>query len=84
VGWTTPNNIGQVVTEFTVFLMLAIVVNLAILAYRLKSVLARTFPDAPKKGTTYYALIRALQIRFLRMPKPQVKVGDRSPELAAK
>jgi len=49
---------------------------------RLRKELARRFPDEPDagKGTTSYALMRALQVRFLRMPKPQVKVGQALPE----
>ena len=27
------------------------------------------FPDEPTKGTTYYAITRALQMRFMRLPK---------------
>lgn len=27
------------------------------------------------KGTTFYAIMRLIQLRWLRLPKPQVKVG---------
>lgn len=49
---------------------------------RLRKELTRRFPDDPnaQKGTTTYAVMRGLQIRFLRMPKPQVKMGQRLPE----
>jgi hypothetical protein len=42
----------------------------------------RRFPDRadPAKGITTYALMRALQVRFLRQPKPQVKMGSALPE----
>ena len=33
------------------------------------------FPDESLKGTTFYTLLRVLQLRWLRMPKPQVKIG---------
>jgi hypothetical protein len=50
------------------------------LRFQLRRQLKRRFPDEPLKGTTFYALLRALQIRFLRMPKPRVKLGQRLPE----
>ena len=34
-------------------------------------------PEEPLKGTTVYALMRVLQPRFMRLPKPQVKIGGR-------
>jgi hypothetical protein len=49
---------------------------------KLRKELAQRFPDDPnaQKGATMYAVMRALQVRFLRMPKPQVKVGQALPE----
>lgn len=45
--------------------------------FRLKRELRRKFPDESMRGTTFYALMRAMQLRFMRMPKPQVKVGQK-------
>ena len=36
-------------------------------------------PTSPK-GTTYYAVMRSLQMKFMRLPKPQVKIGQELPE----
>ncbi|MEU1043329.1 DUF3043 domain-containing protein [Streptomyces sp. NPDC005551] len=47
------------------------------IAIRLKKQLNARFPDAPKKGAVPYALMRTLQMRRLRLPKPQVKRGER-------
>ena len=41
---------------------------------------ARRFPDEPTKGTTLYAAMRSLQMKFLRLPKAQVKIGEKLPE----
>ena len=38
------------------------------------------FPDEDPKGTTYYAVMRSLQMKFMRMPKPQVKIGQQLPD----
>ena len=38
------------------------------------------FPDEPQKGTTYYAVSRAMQMKFMRLPKSKVKIGQELPE----
>ncbi|QKW10676.1 DUF3043 domain-containing protein [Streptomyces sp. NA04227] len=47
------------------------------LAVRLRKRLAERFPDQPRRGAVAYALMRTLQMRRLRMPKPQVKRGEK-------
>jgi hypothetical protein len=32
------------------------------------------------KGVTLYAAMRSLQMKFLRLPKAQVKIGEKLPE----
>jgi hypothetical protein len=54
-----------------------IVVDSIGIAIRLKKQLNVRFPDLPKKGAVAYALMRTLQMRRLRLPKPQVKRGER-------
>ena len=61
-------------------LLLVIVVDCVLLRFRLQRELKRRFPEEDRKGTTFYALTRALQIRFLRLPKAQVKLGQALPE----
>jgi TRAP-type uncharacterized transport system fused permease subunit len=51
-----------------------------LLLFRMKRELKQRFPDESYKGTTAYAILRAMQLRFLRMPKPQVKLGQKLPE----
>ena len=47
---------------------------------KLRRELARRFPDEPLKGTTYYGITRALQMKFMRLPKAKVKIGQTLPE----
>ncbi len=61
-------------------LMIVVVFDCVLLRWRLRRELRRRFPDASLKGTTFYAYMRALQLRFLRLPKPQVKLGQPLPE----
>lgn len=57
-----------------------IAVDVFFLRLRIRRELASRFPDEPTKGTTLYAAMRSLQMKFMRMPKSQVKIGQRLPE----
>lgn len=59
------------------FVIILIVVDSILTAIRLKKQLNARFPDQPKRGAVAYALMRTLQMRRLRLPKPQVKRGER-------
>ncbi|MFE6972524.1 DUF3043 domain-containing protein [Streptomyces sp. NPDC057682] len=54
-----------------------IVVDSIGLAFRLRKQLNERFLDTPKRGAVAYGLMRTLQMRRLRLPKPQVKRGER-------
>jgi DUF3043 family protein len=69
--------IGNLVLMGTILLVLA---DMFVLRLRLRRELTRRFPDATLKGTTYYAITRALQMKFMRLPKSKVKIGQELPE----
>jgi hypothetical protein len=52
-----------------------IVVDSIVTGFLLKRELAKRFPDKNTRGAVAYALMRTLQMRRLRLPKPQVKRG---------
>ncbi|MGX1269503.1 DUF3043 domain-containing protein [Streptomyces phaeoluteigriseus] len=54
-----------------------IVLDSLVTGLRLKKRLAERFPDHNRRGAVAYALMRSLQMRRLRLPKPQVKRGER-------
>lgn len=54
-----------------------IVIDSIGLSIRLRKQLKQRFPGQPKRGAVAYALMRSLQMRRLRLPKPQVKRGER-------
>ena len=60
--------------------LVLVVVDLVLVRFRLRRELARRFPGESHKGTTYYAITRSLQMKFMRMPKAKVKIGERLPE----
>lgn len=57
--------------------ILLLVLDLLWTNLRLKRALRAKFPNESLRGTTFYALMRAMQLRFMRMPKPQVKYGEK-------
>ncbi|MEV5436456.1 DUF3043 domain-containing protein [Streptomyces sp. NPDC052682] len=54
-----------------------IVLDSFVTGLRLRKRLSERFPDDNKRGAVAYALMRSLQMRRLRLPKPQVKRGER-------
>ncbi len=80
LGITGVPSLVSVSSTLMLALLLAIIIDLVLLRLRLRNQLRNRFPEEPLKGTTFYAITRALQMRFLRLPKPQVKVGARLPE----
>lgn len=60
--------------------MIMIVLEMVFLRMKLRKELTQRFPDENLKGTTYYAIMRAMQMKFLRLPKPQRKIGEMLPE----
>lgn len=70
-------NIGNTILLGTVML---VVLDIVLMRFRLRKELVRRFPEEPLKGTTYYAVMRSLQMKFMRMPKAQVKIGQTLPE----
>ncbi len=50
------------------------------MVFRLRRELRRRFPDESTKGAVGYGILRSLQLRWLRLPKPQVKLGQKLPE----
>jgi hypothetical protein len=60
--------------------MLLVILDLVLMRFRLRRELARRFPSESTKGTTYYAVMRSMQMKFMRMPKAKVKIGQELPE----
>jgi hypothetical protein len=60
--------------------ILVVLLDTVLMVWRLKREVRARFPDESHKGVTSYAVLRALQMRWLRLPKRQVKVGQRLPD----
>jgi hypothetical protein len=75
-----PNVAVQQFVSLAFFAVAAlIVIDTVILIVQLRMRVKREFPDkTDRKGITLYALMRVLQYRRLRMPKPRVSRGARA------
>jgi len=60
--------------------LLVVVLDMVILRFRLKRELGRRFPGEAQRGATYYAMVRVLQMRFMRLPRAQVKINQPLPD----
>jgi hypothetical protein len=63
---------------FWFLLALAVIVDSVLLGRRVKRTLRERFPDEPvRRGTYWYAVMRSLSFRRIRMPAPRVKLGEK-------
>jgi hypothetical protein len=76
-GNQTLKQWGNTMLLLTVVIVLG---DMFMLRFRLRRELGRRFPDTPTKGLTYYAVTRAMQMKFMRLPKSKVKIGQRLPD----
>ncbi len=60
--------------------ILLVVLDVFWLRFRVRRAVRERFPDASLKGITWYAVMRAVNMRFLRLPKPRVRIGEPLPE----
>lgn len=70
--------VQQVVTIMWFSLTLFIVIDTTLVMRKLSKELERQWPEkADRKGAIWYALMRVLQIRKLRLPPPRFRAGGR-------
>ncbi len=60
--------------------ILVVALDTALVVFRLRRELARRFPDQSTKGAVGYGVLRSLQLRWIRMPKRKVRLGEKLPE----
>ncbi|MFF0432575.1 DUF3043 domain-containing protein [Streptomyces sp. NPDC004327] len=74
-------NTNRALQNISLLLWAAVIVLIVIdsigIWIRLGKQLKQRFPNQPTRGAIPYALMRSLQMRRLRLPKPQVKRGER-------
>jgi hypothetical protein len=80
LGYSGNSQLATIGNTLLFGMLLLVVLDLVLLRRRIRKQLAVRFPDESVKGTTYYAVTRSLQMKFMRMPKPKVKIGQELPE----
>ena len=80
LGYSGNSTLMGASTMVMMATFLFVVVDMFVLRFRLRRELTRRFPGETYKGTTFYAITRSLQMKFMRLPKPRVKIGQRLPE----
>jgi hypothetical protein len=80
LGWTGNSTITTFANLSMLGVFVLIIFDLVRLRFRLGREMATRFPESSLKGNTYYAIARSLQMRFMRLPKAQVKIGQKLPE----
>jgi hypothetical protein len=80
MAWSGSSQVAAYGNAILLGMLLLIITDMVRMRFKLKKELAARFPGEPTKGTTYYAVMRSLQMKFMRLPKAQVKIGQRLPE----
>jgi len=80
LGYSGNARLAQIGNTVLMGTILLVILDMGLLRFRLRKQLAARFPDEPTKGLTYYAITRALQMKFMRLPKAKVKIGQELPE----
>lgn len=80
LGWSGNAQLASIGNTILLVTVLLVIVDMVILRFRVHRELGRRFPNESRKGQTYYAITRAMQMKFMRLPKAQVKIGQTLPE----
>ena len=80
LGYTGNSALVQASSLVLLATVLFVVTDMFVLRFRIRRELRTRFPDESLKGTTYYALTRSMQMKFMRLPKARVKIGQALPE----
>ena len=80
LGYSGNPDLARIGNTIMMGTIVLVVLDMFFLRWRLRRELGRRFPDEPRKGTTWYAVTRAMQMKFMRMPKAKVRIGQELPE----
>jgi hypothetical protein len=80
LGYTAGTTGQRYSTALWYTTILLVIGDILLLRFRVRRRVRAMFPDESVKGLTVYAVMRALNLRFLRLPKPKVKIGQQLPE----
>jgi uncharacterized membrane protein len=79
-GYSGNEGLANLGSTMMLVIVIVVLFDMVWLRVRLRRELRRRFPDETLKGTTYYAITRAMQMKFMRLPKPRVRIGQALPD----
>jgi hypothetical protein len=71
------STLNTYVSPFVLVLIAVVAVDAYLIRRALHKLAAERYPGESTRGMTTYAVMRSLQIRRFRMPKPRLKAGDK-------
>ena len=77
LSFSGNTKLAQLGSTLWIAIVVLIVIDSVVLAFRLRRGLARSFPDESTRGALPYALMRSMQIRRFRLPPPRVRGARR-------
>ena len=80
LGYSGNGRLAGIGNTILLGTILLVILDLVMLRIRLRKQMALRFPEEPLKGTTYYAITRSMQMKFMRLPKAKVKIGQELPD----
>ena len=80
LGYSGNQRLAQIGNTVLLGTILVVAVDMVTLRLRLRRELRRRFPDESHRGLTYYAISRAMQMKFMRLPKSRVRIGQALPD----
>ncbi|TWG89886.1 Protein of unknown function (DUF3043) [Nocardioides sp. J9] len=80
LGYTGNTALVQASSLILLATVLFVVTDMFVLRFRIRRELRKRFPEESLKGTTYYAITRSMQMKFMRLPKARIKIGQALPE----
>ena len=67
----------QLISMYVLWLfVLLVVIDMVITSFRVKKAATHKFGDRRERGLGWYGAMRTIQMRWMRLPKPQVKRGQ--------
>lgn len=80
LGWSGNARAAGIANSVMMGALLLVVFDMIFMRFRLRKQLLARFGPESLRGTTSYAVMRAMQMKFMRLPKPQVKIGQQLPD----
>ena len=80
LGYSGNTSLARIGNTLLLGTVVMVALDLFLLRFRLRRAYDLRFPGRSAKGLTYYAVTRSMQMKFMRLPKARVRIGQHLPE----